>query len=86
MYRVPPGLEAEPQRGEDKGRDWGRDGPPALRVDVGLSEHGEAVLRVRVELGLPPWAEVSHWRRKKNTVSKNYKNNNNKAQNLRIWV
>lgn len=60
LDRVPPGLEAEPQRGEDKGKDWGRGGPPApaLRVEVGLSEHGEAVLRVRVELGLPPWVEV----------------------------
>lgn len=32
-----------------------------LRVDEGLSEQGEAVLRVRVELGLAPWAEESHF-------------------------
>lgn len=58
LETVPLGLEPEPQWGEDKGKDW----PPApvLRVEVGLSEHGEAVLRVRVELGLPPWVEVSH--------------------------
>jgi len=34
-------------------------------VEQGLSEQGEAVLQVRVELGLPPWAEVSHWRETK---------------------
>lgn len=31
-----------------------------FRVEEGLSEQGEAVLQVRVELGLPPRAEVSH--------------------------
>lgn len=60
LESVPLGLVLEPRWGEDKGKDW----PPALvlRVDVGLSEQGEAVLQVRVELGLPPWAEVSHWK------------------------
>lgn len=52
------GLVLEPQWGEGKHRG----GPPALvlKVEEGLPEQGEAVLQVRVELGLPPWAEVSH--------------------------
>ena len=59
---VPLGLVLETQwaRGRDKG--WGKGLPPApmLRVEEGLSEQGEAVLQVRVELGLPPWVGVSH--------------------------
>ncbi len=58
LERVPLGLVLELQCGEGKAKGW----PPALvlRVEEGLSELGEAVLQVRVELGLPPWAEVSH--------------------------
>lgn len=60
--RVPLGLVLELQCGEGKGKGWGKCWPPALvlRVEEGLSEQGEVVLQVRVELGLPPWAEVSH--------------------------
>lgn len=67
LERVPLGLLLEPQWGEGKGKGWGKDWPPALvlRVDEGLSEQGEAVLQVRVELGLPPWAEESYWEKKK---------------------
>lgn len=56
LERVPLGLLLEPQWEEGKGKGWGKDWPPALvlRVDEGLSEQGEAVLQVRVELGLPP--------------------------------
>lgn len=56
LERVPLGLLLGPQWGEGKGKGWGKDWPPALvlRVDEGLSEQGEAVLQVRVELGLPP--------------------------------
>lgn len=62
LERVPLGLVLELQCGEGKDKGWGKGWPPALvlRVEEGLSEQGEAVLQVRVELGLPPWAEVSH--------------------------
>lgn len=62
LERVPLGLVLELQWGEGTDRGWGKGWPPALvlRVEEGLSEQGEAVLQVRVELGLPPWAEVSH--------------------------
>lgn len=62
LERVSLGLVLELQWGEGKGKGWGKGWPPALvlRVEEGLSEQGEAVLQVRVELGLPPWAEVSH--------------------------
>lgn len=54
LERVPPGLVLEPQW--DEGKSWVEGGPPtlALRVEQGLSEQGEAVLQVRVGLGLPP--------------------------------
>ena len=66
LERVPLGLVLELQCGEGNGKGWDTGCPPALvfKVDEGLSEQGEAVLQVRVELGLPPWAEVSHWKRK----------------------
>lgn len=62
LERVPLGLQC----GEGKDKGWSKDWPPALvfRVEEGLSEQGEAVLQVRVELGLPPRAEVSHWKRR----------------------
>lgn len=62
LERVPLGLGLELQCGDGMGKGWGKGWPPALvlRVEEGLSELGEAVLQVRVELGLPPWAEVSH--------------------------
>lgn len=64
LERVPLGLVLELQSGEGKGKGWCKGWPPALwlRVDEGLSEQGEAVLQVKVELGLPPWAEESHWK------------------------
>lgn len=56
LERVPLGLLLEPQWGEGRGKGWGNGWPPTLvlRVEEGLSEQGEAVLQVRVELGLPP--------------------------------
>lgn len=52
LERVPMGLVLEPQWGEGRGKDWSP--TLGLRVAEGLSEQGEAVLQVRVELGLPP--------------------------------
>lgn len=62
LERVPQGLVLELQCGEGKDKGWGKCWAPALvfSVEEGLSEQGEAVLQVRVELGLPPRAEVSH--------------------------
>lgn len=56
------GLVLEPQCGEGRVRGWAEAWAPALvlRVEEGLSEQGEAVLQVSVELGLPPRAEGSH--------------------------
>lgn len=53
-------VELQCSEGKDKG--WGDGWAPPLvvRVDEGLAEQEEAVLQVRVELGLPPRAEVSH--------------------------
>lgn len=58
LERVPLGLQC----GEGKDKGWSKGWLPALvfKVEEGLSEQGEAVLQVRVELGLPPRAEVSH--------------------------
>lgn len=58
LERVPLGLVLELQCGEGKAK--GLAPAPVFRVEEGLSEQGEAVLQVRVELGLPPRAEVSH--------------------------
>lgn len=62
LERVPLGLVLELQCSEGKDNGWGGGWAPALvfSVEEGLSEQGEAVLQVRVELGLPPRAEVSH--------------------------
>lgn len=48
--------------GEGRVKGWVEACAPVVvfRVEEGLSEQGEAVLQVRVELGLPPRAEVSH--------------------------
>lgn len=56
------GLVLEPQCGERRVRGWAEAWAPALvlRVEEGLSEQGEAVLQVSVELGLPPRADGSH--------------------------
>lgn len=66
LERVPLGLVLELQCDEGKGKGWGKGWPPALvlKVEDGLSEQGEAVLQVRVELGLPPCAEVSHCKKR----------------------
>lgn len=62
LERVPLGLVVELQCSEGKDKGWGDGWAPPLvvRVDEGLAEQEEAVLQVRVELGLPPRAEVSH--------------------------
>lgn len=64
LQRVPLGLVLELHCGEGKDKGWAEGRAPALvfRVEEGLSEHGDAVLQVNVELGLPPRAEVSHWK------------------------
>lgn len=56
------GLLLEARCGEGRVRGWAEACAPALvlRVDEGLSEQGEVVLQVSVELGLPPRAEGSH--------------------------
>lgn len=61
LERVPQGLEL--LCGERGAKGWGRLFPPRLmlRVEQGLSEQGDAVLQVRVELGLPPCIEISHF-------------------------
>lgn len=61
LERVPQGLEL--LWGESGAKGWGRLFPPGLmlRVEQGLSEQGDAVLQVRVELGLPPCIEISHF-------------------------
>ncbi len=74
LERVPLGLVPELQCGEGKGKGWGKGRPPALvlRVEEGLSEQGEAVLQVRVELGLPPWTEASQCRGENREMEKHY--------------
>lgn len=56
LERVPLGLVLVLQWVEGKDNGWDKSWPPALvlRVEGGLSEQGEVVLQVRVELGLPP--------------------------------
>lgn len=62
LERVPMGLVMPLMCGEGRVKGWVEAWAPVVvfRVEEGLSEQGEAVLQVRVELGLPPRAEVSH--------------------------
>lgn len=53
-------LERHCGEGRDKGLAKGWAPALLLSVEEGLSEQGDAVLQVNVELGLPPRAEVSH--------------------------
>lgn len=69
LESVPLGLRLEPPCGEGEGRAKGWHTLLLLKVDEGLSEQGEAVLQVNVELGLPPWAEVSPWKWKETPIT-----------------